>query len=45
METRSGKDNPIIWTIETDKGIWWMPWYYEPMKDAIAGETPRGDGK
>lgn len=22
-----------------------MPWQYEPMKDAAAGETPRGDGK
>ena len=31
--------------IKTEKGIWWMPWYYEPKKDAVAGETPRGDGK
>ncbi len=22
-----------------------MPWYYEPKKDAVTGETPRGDGK
>ncbi len=22
-----------------------MPRYYEPMKDAVAGETLRGDGK
>lgn len=31
--------------IKTDKGIRWMPWYYEPKKDAGAGETPRGSGK
>jgi hypothetical protein len=22
-----------------------MPWQYEPMKDAAAGDTPRGAGK
>ena len=22
-----------------------MPWYYEPMKDVVAGDTLRGDGK
>jgi len=22
-----------------------MPWQYEPKKDAVTGETPRGDGK
>jgi hypothetical protein len=31
--------------IKTVKGIWWMPWYYEPMKDVIACEKPRGAGK
>ena len=31
--------------IKTDKGIWWMPWYYEPMKDVTACEKPRGAGK
>lgn len=31
--------------IKTEKGIRWMPWYYEPMKDAVTGEMPRGAGK
>ncbi len=22
-----------------------MPWYYEPMKDVVTDETPRGAGK
>ena len=35
----------LFMTIKTEKGIRWMPWYYEPMKDAVTGETPRGDGK
>lgn len=30
---------------KTEKGIRWMPWYYEPMKDVITDETPRGAGK
>ena len=31
--------------IKTEKGIWWMPRYYEPMKDVTACDKPRGDGK
>ena len=45
IRTRSRIDNPNIGIVKTDKGIWWMPWYYEPKKDAIAGDTPRGVGK
>ena len=30
---------------KTEKGIRWMPWYYEPMKDVVTDETPRGAGK
>lgn len=25
--------------IKTDKGIWWMPRQYEPMKDVVANES------
>lgn len=31
--------------IKTEKGIRWMPWYYEPMKDAVTSEMLRGGGK
>ena len=27
------------------KGMWWMPWQQEAMKDAGACEKPRGAGK
>jgi hypothetical protein len=30
---------------KTEKGIRWMPWYYEPMKDVVTDETLRGAGK
>ena len=25
------------------KGVRWMPWHIEQKKDAVNGETPRGD--
>jgi hypothetical protein len=25
-----------------EKGIWWMPWYREAMKDVARCEKPRG---
>ena len=27
---------------QATKGVWWMPWGKEPMKDAVSGETRRG---
>jgi hypothetical protein len=27
------------------KGVWWMPWHREAMKDAVACEKLRGSGK
>ena len=28
--------------LERDKGIWWMPWHQEAMKDVARCEKPRG---
>ncbi len=30
--------------LKRDKGIWWMPWYREAMKDVAPCEKLRGDG-
>jgi hypothetical protein len=30
--------------LKHDKGIWWMPWYREAMKDVILCDKPRGAG-
>jgi len=27
------------------KGIWWMPWHREAMKDVVACDMHRGAGK
>ena len=35
----------ITGTIKRLKGIWWMPWRQEAMKDVVACEKPRGAGK
>ena len=37
----------IIYTLgflksqKATKGVWWMPWGKEPMKDAISSDIPR----
>ncbi len=41
----AGSTTKVIAKIKTEKGIRWMPWYYEPMKDAVTSEMPRGGGK
>ena len=28
-----------------NKGVWWMPWQEEAMKDVAACDKPRGAGK
>ena len=28
---------------QASKGIWWMPWHQEAMKDVARCEKPRGD--
>ena len=30
--------------LKREKGIWWMPWYREAMKDVAPCEKLRGDG-
>ena len=32
----------LIFKIKRKKGIWWMPWRQEAMKDVIGCEKPRG---
>ena len=29
--------------LEQDKGVWWMPWCQEAMKDVARCDKPRGD--
>ena len=44
-QRKSAFQYEVLKELKQYKGIWWMPWQYEPMKDAEAGETPRGAGK
>jgi hypothetical protein len=32
----------VVWDIEYKKGIRWMPWHQEAMKDVARCEKPRG---
>ena len=32
----------LSWDIEYEKGIRWMPWHQEAMKDVARCEKPRG---
>jgi len=32
----------IMRTIKRLKGIWWMPWRQEAMKDVVRCDKPRG---
>nr|ADI18614.1 hypothetical protein [uncultured Rhodospirillales bacterium HF4000_24M03] len=36
------RDGISMITIKYKKGIWWMPWRQEAMKDVIGCEKPRG---
>jgi hypothetical protein len=31
--------------IKRDKGVWWMPWQQEAMKDVLTCDKPGGAGK
>ena len=33
---------PGVSVLERKKGIWWMPWHQEAMKDVARCEKPRG---
>ena len=36
------RDGISMIAIKRNKGIWWMPWRQEAMKDVIGCEKPRG---
>ena len=38
-------DASIFWFLFVFKGVRWMPWYTEPMKDVVACDIPRGVGE
>ena len=33
-----------LYVLKRKKGIWWMPWYREAMKDVAPCDKLRGDG-
>jgi hypothetical protein len=35
---------PVPDRIKREKGVWWMPWQQEAMKDVIPCDKPRGAG-
>ena len=39
---RLSSDIWVFVTIKRLKGIWWMPWHREAMKDVVGCEKPRG---
>ena len=38
------KNNNIYCLIQEIKGIWWIPWHSEAMKDAVTCDKLRGAG-
>jgi hypothetical protein len=41
LPLRSGM---CLYVLKRKKGIWWMPWYREAMKDVAPCDKLRGDG-
>ena len=46
MQKDAGATDPRVFLlpdqIKSDKGVWWMPWQQEAMKDVILCDKPWG---